>query len=94
VRRERELVVVPAISVEEKLRFWCPVCGMCADLERLDNSPYEVDLKLQRFGGYSHIEYVDVDEEQKLLLLDRLMKLTKDLPQILYMQYQDLRGKL
>jgi len=67
---------------------------MCVDLERLDDFPYEVDLKLQRFGGYGYIEYVDVDEEQKLLLLDRLMKMTEKLPEILYMQYTDLRGKL
>ena len=36
-------------NVAEKLRFWCPMCGMVADLSMLDNSPYEVRLKLQRF---------------------------------------------
>lgn len=32
-------------------RFHCPVCHMMADLSRLDNAPYGVDLWTQQYGG-------------------------------------------
>jgi hypothetical protein len=32
-------------------RFHCPACGMMADLGRLDDAPYAVDLWVQTYGG-------------------------------------------
>lgn len=32
-------------------RFHCPVCRMMADLARLDDGPYTVDLWVQTYGG-------------------------------------------
>lgn len=35
----------------EKIRFRCPCCGMIADLERIDRSPYKIQVFSQKFGG-------------------------------------------
>lgn len=75
----------PSWRVAEKLRFWCPLCGMVADLDRLDGSPYPVRLKLQRYGGRlrggtGYMEYIPVDQEERKKLLDRLAALVLALP--------------
>jgi hypothetical protein len=41
----------PAPGVGRTERFHCPVCGMMADLARLDNAPYAVDFFVQTYGG-------------------------------------------
>ena len=37
--------------INETPRFWCPMCGMCADQERLENEVYDVKVAIQKFGG-------------------------------------------
>lgn len=38
--------------MEEKLRFRCPLCGMIADLDRLESDgPYLLEMFIQRWGG-------------------------------------------
>lgn len=41
----------PWWHVTEVLRFKCPLCGMLPEVHRLKNGPYEIGVKLQRFGG-------------------------------------------
>uniref|UniRef100_A0A7C1J000 Uncharacterized protein n=1 Tax=Ammonifex degensii TaxID=42838 RepID=A0A7C1J000_9THEO len=41
----------PWWHITEVLRVRCPLCGMLPEAFRLDKSPYEVEVKLQRFGG-------------------------------------------
>lgn len=43
--------VEPWWHITEVLRFRCPLCGMLPEAFRLENSPYEAEVKLQRFGG-------------------------------------------
>jgi len=35
----------------EKIRFRCPCCGMMADIDRIDRSPYKIQVFSQKFGG-------------------------------------------
>lgn len=76
----------PTWEVQEKLRFWCPLCGMVADVDRLAESPYPVRLKLQRYGGrlpggIGYMEYVDVDEIHRLNLIKELARKVEVLPE-------------
>lgn len=41
----------PWWPVTEVLRVRCPLCGMMPEAFRLEKSPYEIEVKLQRFGG-------------------------------------------
>lgn len=34
-----------------KIRFRCPCCGMIADLDRIDQAPYKIQVFSQTFGG-------------------------------------------
>ena len=34
----------------EKLRFKCPVCGMCSDVDQL-NRTFNIKVWIQKFGG-------------------------------------------
>jgi len=65
-------------NANETPRFWCPVCGMCADLERLLTGPYEVRSAVQLYGGRredgrGYIEYLYDDDavlQEALRLLE------------------------
>ena len=35
----------------ETKHFRCPLCGMVAPLENLDNSPYQLQMFIKSFGG-------------------------------------------
>lgn len=75
----------PTWDVAEKLRFWCPLCGMVADIDRLNESPYPVQVKLQRYGGKlpdgrGFIRYYPVNEETGKRVLERLEKIVAVLP--------------
>jgi hypothetical protein len=63
-------------SANQTPRFWCPVCGMCADLDRLLTGPYEVRSAVQLYGGkredgrgYMEYLYDDADILQQALQL-------------------------
>jgi len=47
----KEAIPAPTWHYEEKLRFWCPVCGQMADFEHLEGSPWPVEAVWHRFGG-------------------------------------------
>ncbi|MCL6557654.1 MAG: hypothetical protein K6U74_02405 [Firmicutes bacterium] len=75
----------PTWHVEEKYRFWCPLCGMVADLDRLDHSPYPTKIMLQRYGGKlpdgrGYMEYVPVDGGEKSRLIGKLERILRLLP--------------
>lgn len=61
-----------------QLRYHCPACGMMANIERLDDAPYAVDVWLQRFGGgrnrmaYDEIQDPDLRADVLRTLLDLL----------------------
>lgn len=39
------------VNYQERLRVRCPLCGMLPQLECFGKAPYELEVKLQRFGG-------------------------------------------
>lgn len=41
----------PSWHVAEDVWFRCPLCGMMAKVERVDDSPYPFEMKRQRYGG-------------------------------------------
>lgn len=79
VRSKRQLQIVPHAHeftptpaldvwwpVQETPRFWCPMCGMCADQTRLDDAVYEVKVAIQQYGGRlpggkAYMEYIYED---------------------------------
>lgn len=50
-KRPKPKPPTPGWPVAESLRFRCPLCGMLPEAERLDDSPFPAEVKLQRFGG-------------------------------------------
>ena|GEM_PF-4906435 len=77
---------LPPWRTVEKIRFWCPLCGMVADEDRLDGSPYPVKVKRHVFGGKlpggaGFMRYLPVqDESQPRRIMARLAELAKELP--------------
>lgn len=85
--------VVPPHQVQERERFWCPVCGQMADDVFLEESPYPVETVVQRYGGRvklteeeramgvrprGYMEYV-ADPGRREAVLQRLLAITDHL---------------
>jgi hypothetical protein len=85
VPSRQEVAKKPTWRVEEKLRFWCPLCGMVADADRLDDSPHPVKVMLQRYGGRfpggkGYMEYVPVTDRERDKIISQIEKIIPKLP--------------
>ncbi len=62
-------------KITERVRVRCPVCGMLPEDFRIERGPYNLEVKMQQFGGDRYMKYEerpDLIEDWKPTLIQKI----------------------